>query len=358
MAFLNKLKIIKSYWPISKFYFRSLLHQNQPLLNLFFQITNRCNARCLMCFNWQRINQKNEEFSLEEIDKFSKTLGQLSALTLGGGEPFLRQDIAEICQIFAKNNSIKKIVIPTNCLLNDRIIDLTNRIASSYSVKLRIVLSLDGLGKIHDEIRGVEGNFDKVIEVHHKLNDLAKKHSNLYIGINTTVSDKNQDHIAELIDFVDKNLSVKSHTVEVIRGCYNQKNVSPPSWEKYQELIKQILSSQTINKDRYYKAVYSYYHHLALEILGKKKQLIPCRASSFMPVIDASGNVYHCELLPSIGNLRDSNFDFLKIWHSEKAKQQRKDIAHKKCYCTHFCYQVQNIPMSPIHFIKAVLKAK
>jgi len=356
MKILDKIKIVRNYWPVSKFYLHSLLKRNQPLFGLFFQITNVCNAKCLMCFNWQKLNKVSDEVSLSEIERFTKTIGRLPYITLGGGEPFLRDDLVEICQIFSKNNQVSKIAIPTNCLSTDRIIDSAKKILESCPIKLKVVLSLDGLEEIHDNIRGIKGTFNKFLETYEKLNQLSKKHPQLQLSINTTISDKNEDNILEVIDFVDKNLAVKFHTLEIIRGCYNQRNVQAPSLDKYQQLIKSILESKTINNNKYHKVMYSYYHKIALDTLRENKQLIPCRISSFLPVIDAVGNVYNCELLPAIGNLKDSNYNFLKIWQSDKAKQQRKDISNKKCHCTHFCYQIQNIPMSPFHFLKAIMR--
>jgi len=358
MKILNKVKMAKNYWPISKFYFYSLLKRNQPLFGLFFQITNRCNSKCLMCFNWKKINRVDDEISLSEIERFTKTIGHLPHLSLGGGEPFLRDDLVEICQVFCKNNQTNKIAIPTNCLLTDRIVDLSKKILESCPVMLKIVLSLDGLEEVHDHIRGVKGNFNKFLETYKELSCLAGKYPQLQISVNTTISDKNEDNISQVIDFVDKNLKVKFHTFEIIRGCYNQKYIQTPSLDKYEQLIKKILNSETMNHNKYHKMIYSYYHKIALDTLKKKKQLIPCRISSFLPVIDATGNVYHCELLPAIGNLRDFDYNFLTIRQSDKAKQQRKDISNKKCHCTHFCYQIQNIPMSPFHFLKAIMYEK
>jgi len=347
--------MVRNYWPVSKFYFRHLLGGKQPFFGLFFQITNRCNSRCLMCFNWQVVNKLNDELSLEEIKKFSQTIGQIPNLTLGGGEPFLRDDLVEICRIFSENNQTRKIIIPTNSLSTERILDSTRKILKSCPVKLKIVLSLDGVGQVHDRIRGVEGNFNKVLEIYQKLHQISKENRRLQLSVNTTISDKNENQIAEIIDYVDKNLEVSFHTLEIIRGCYNQKNVQAPSIENYRQLISQILKSKTSARNKYHQLIYSYYHQTAFKILKEKKQLIPCRTASFMPVIDAVGNVYHCEILPAIGNLRETGYDFFKIWNSDKAKQQQKNISRKKCHCTHYCYQIQNIPMSPVHFFKAML---
>lgn len=355
MKIQDKIKMIKNYLPMSKYFLYSLLKKNQPLFGMIFQITNKCNSKCLMCFNWKTINKKGDELSIEEIEKFTKTTGRIPHLIIGGGEPFLHDKLVEICQTFSKNSHVRKIAIPTNSLAIDRIHGLTEKILKSCPANIKVALSIDGVGRIHDQIRGIEGNFDKVLENYKGLNELTKKYPKLKITVNTTISNKNENNISEIIDFVDKNLDVNFHTFELIRGSYNKDIVSTPSLDKYFQIIKQILNSKTINKNRYHKAIYSYYHKIAHNILKNKKQLIPCRVSSFYPVVDAGGNVYSCELLSNIGSLRDNNYDFLKIWKSKKAKQQRRYIANKKCYCTHYCYQVQNIPMSPWHLLKAVI---
>jgi len=354
MKILDKIKIIKNYWPVSKFYFHSLLKRNKPLFGLFFQITDRCNSRCLMCFNWKKINKIENELSLNEIEKITKTIGYIPSLTIGGGEPFLRDDLVEICQIFSRNNQINRISIPTNCLLPNKIVDSVEKILGSCKLRLAIILSLDGIRETHDHIRGIKGNFKKVLETYGKLNRLSRKYPQLKININTTVSSENEDKITEIINFVDENFELGFHTIETIRGYYDKRKIRAPSLEKYEKLIPELLKSRTINNGGFHKKIYSYYHKLALNILKERKQLIPCRVSSFMPVIDATGNVYHCELLPTIGNLKNSNYDFSKIWQSDKAKKQKRYISNKKCYCTHYCYQIQNIPMSPLYFLKAI----
>ena len=310
-----------------------------------------------MCFNWQILNQEGRELSLEEIERFTKNIGDLPSLTLGGGEPFLRLDLPEICEIFFKNCGTKKISIPTNCLMPDLIVKQAQKILDKCDLKLKVVLSLDGVGEVHDRIRGVPGNFDKFLETHKKLNYLVQKYAGLQINVNTTISDKNESGILETIDFIDQHYEVGYHTFEVIRGSYNQGNIQPPSLEKYQELInKVLLKSKTLDRNKYHKLIYAYYHKLTIETLRRKKQLIPCRVSSFFPVVGAQGDIYNCELLPSVGNLRDNNYDFKKIWHSAASRKQRQDIVDKKCYCTHYCYQAQNILMSPWHFLKALFQ--
>ena len=98
-------------------YFKYALLKNlvkKPVYLIFF-VTDVCNARCRHCFNWS-LNQKPNDLTLDEIENFSKQLDHIEWLALSGGEPFERKDLAEICGIFLKNNSVSQITIPTNGL--------------------------------------------------------------------------------------------------------------------------------------------------------------------------------------------------------------------------------------------------
>jgi MoaA/NifB/PqqE/SkfB family radical SAM enzyme len=132
-----------------------------------------------------------KELTLEEIDQFTKKLGDLHTVTIGGGEPFMRKDLPEIIKCFSKNNNLKVVAIPTNCLLTDNIVQQTEKILQLFKGSLKIGLSLDGIGKEHDEIRGIDGNFDKFLATYQALSELKKRYPNLRIRICTTVFDKN-----------------------------------------------------------------------------------------------------------------------------------------------------------------------
>ena len=56
-----------------------------------------------MCGIW-RYGNKKEELSLEEIEVVAQRMARIGVVqvSLGGGEPFARDDLPEICRIFTK----------------------------------------------------------------------------------------------------------------------------------------------------------------------------------------------------------------------------------------------------------------
>jgi radical SAM protein with 4Fe4S-binding SPASM domain len=187
---------------------------------------------------------------------------------------------------------------------------------------------------------------------------LKKQYSKLRLRLCITVFDLNVDKIIDLLKYVEKELPmINSYGLELLRGDYNQEKVKEASIEKISQVFETIEKRDKNDKDFNKRIIKSIYHELLLDILKKKKQIIPCRISAFLPVVDARGNVYPCENREKIGNLRDFDYNLVKIWQSKKAKKTRKSIRKKECYCVHSCYQNPNIYLSPKMILK-IIKGK
>src|SRR3989344_819054 len=93
----------------------------KDLFQVIYHITFKCNSKCKHCFNWKFLNRQQQELDLKEIDDIARKLPSFSWLMFSGGEPFLRDDIDKIVEIFYQHNDIKHITIPTNGLLTEKI---------------------------------------------------------------------------------------------------------------------------------------------------------------------------------------------------------------------------------------------
>ena len=343
------------------------LARRNTLNYLIFYVTAACDSRCRMCFNWKQEGRlgKEKELSLEEIDAFTKKLGPLAYVTLGGGEPFLREDLAEICKTFIRNNDALVISIPTNALHPDRIRKLVEDVyATGTDVVLRISLSLDGIGKDHDNIRGVPGNFERLLDSHKVLISLRKKYPNLEVLVNTTFSKYNQDKLFEIYDYVKKNLDVDMHGITFIRGKPRENDAADVSPEKYAEFVgfleeefkkKQFRLAHPFEKLLQATPVLT--RRIIVDTLKKNKRLFTCHALRDFAVIDSFGDVYACEILESgIGNLRQENYDLKKILKTEKAKNTRKKIKDENCHCTWECAIQDSIINNPLAYPRILKK--
>ena len=81
-------------------------------------LTYRCNSRCTMCDIWKMEN--SPELPVLE---FAKLPSSLRDINLSGGEPFLRQDLAEIVAVVAKACPQARFVISSNGFATELILE-------------------------------------------------------------------------------------------------------------------------------------------------------------------------------------------------------------------------------------------
>jgi len=310
--------------------------KNLPSYLIFF-VTSKCNARCQHCFNWRNLN-KNKDLTLKEIKKLSKQLGEIDSLNISGGEPFLRKDLAEICGIFFNINKVKRLAIPTNGLVEKRDIYRQVEKILNYAKdsEVTIIFSFEGTEKIHEEIRRVKGGFNKTLEAMLSVAKLREKYPNLKIQVGTTVSNKNYLEIYKLIDFLnDRLVNLDVFSIGFIRGNPKEKSFRLPEickLKRLEEYRRNKLPVSSFIGEAIERTIFD----LKIKVLRKKRQLVKCVAGDFIGVVMDNGDVAPCELLPSVGNIR--NNDFKTIWNSKKARHATDKISAGKCFCTHECF--------------------
>ncbi len=330
---------------------------------LIFGVTYRCNSKCRTCFNWKYLNDPGEirkELGLHEIKRISDGLGKLVWLLFTGGEPFLRQDLDSVAKIFCSQNKVKNITIPTNGLLTTTIVETTCKILDACpSAKVVVSVAMDDIEERHDEIRGVPGNFRSLLKTYTELAKLRREKKNLSINLNTVVMNENVSRVRKIIDYVKANMGeVDFHGFELLRGDPKESSLAPPSISDYQLALADIkdywcnYDFYNMPLSRVLRGAKILARDIELQILREQRQVIPCYAGAISGVIEPYGSVRLCELLPRVGNLRNTNFDFPKVWFSKRADNCRSMISKKRCYCTHSCFISSSLLFNPMLYPK------
>ena len=146
-------------------------------------VTYRCNARCNMCNVWANPSKASEEIGVETLEK----LPQMFFANITGGEPFVREDLPDMVGVLRKKT--KRLVVITNGYFTDRVISLCRKFPD-----IGIRISIEGLPKANDAIRGIPDGFDKGLRTLLELRAMGLKD----IGFSTTVQDLNCEDLVPL----------------------------------------------------------------------------------------------------------------------------------------------------------------
>ena len=130
-----------------------------------------------MCNTWQFPSDEAEEITPKDLER----LPRLDFVNITGGEPFLRDDIADVLDVVQPKT--RRIVISTNGFLTDRIVS----VMSGRERKVGVRISLDGLDGTHERVRRVPGAFERAMRTLRSLRDMGRPD----LGFGITVSDHN-----------------------------------------------------------------------------------------------------------------------------------------------------------------------
>ncbi|WP_054743402.1 radical SAM/SPASM domain-containing protein [Cellulosilyticum ruminicola] len=208
-------------------------------------VTNKCNLRCLHCYNNSGENQViADELSDDDIRKFVDELADMGIYNICycGGEPLLRRKLLFECTAKLKEAGVPNISMVTNGLL------LTKEVAKEIKESgiNRVQISLDGARAVsHDRIRNKKGVYEQAIRA---INNLKS------VGINANIAfTPTSFNIGEFEDVHALLRGLELYDIDfrlqplmfMGRASENLKDICP-SPEMYRELLKKVYK---INKE-------------------------------------------------------------------------------------------------------------
>ena len=330
------------------------------------ELTHRCNLRCKMCGVWTKDveDQLSELTSEEYLDIFSqlKELG-VKLVTLAGGEPFLRKDFFDIVEA-AKNQGLQCNVFTNGTLIKKSMIE------NIFSHRIdKIIFSIDGMGPIHDSIRGVAGAFDKTIDtlsnITAELN--TRGLSKPEIDVHLTLLKENIGDLSRLNDFCQKlgvNFSFQpyseSNEQAVEQTSLDKGSIGSIRYLPHNETLRFSEENVASIKDELSRLPSTFYTKLLSSFRNEdfQKGLMPVKkcyiARNFM-MIDPYGNVFPCTNLDSYvtGNIREATLS--QIWRGQRYKKLRENLSQSLLpVCSYCCHCADNLNLGQL--IKIVLR--
>lgn len=339
----------------------------QPGYLVFF-VTSRCNCSCSMCFNRRNVEstEKPPEIGLHQISRIAKTIGPLPQLLLSGGEPFIRDDIPELVNLFYRHAGTRQISIPTNGALTDTILrSVKQMLTICPDAYLNINLSIDGIGDDHDRYRGLPGCFNSICKTYTGLAELREQHTGMSINVNTIIRTDNAGSETEIIEYIRDKFNVNYHFVSLVRGDVTV-DETEFDMDGIEKKLDEIYSRKGgINQmplfNQFAPAMSRLLRKTMNDARTSSTRNFHCLAGRKIVVLTADGDLYPCEPLwlePQVrqsddmtrwrlAHLPEFGYDVKRALKTEHARKIFKYIDAEKCTCRYGCAMLNSIMYSP-----------
>lgn len=283
--------------------------------------TYRCNSKCQMCYIWQNPTDPTEEIKPEQLAKLP---GGFDNVNITGGEPTLRSDLMEICDVlYPKSQTLE---ISSNGLHHEKLIPIIKKYPD-----IKIRFSLEGSEITNNSIRGEKDGYNKKIA---GLKEL-KSHGGTDLGFATVVQDENAEELMDIYD-LSCSIGVELSTSTLHNGWQFHKNdnfhyARIKSATEVEKLITAMLKTWSVKN--WFRA----YMNLGLieKILGHTR-LHQCVAGKEFIFIDPWSDVWACNVRKDLpmGNLDSQTWE--EILNSDIANESIKKVE----VCSQNCWMV------------------
>ena len=277
-------------------------------------VTNRCNCSCASCL-WRHNDWK--DLPLEDLKRFyveAREQGFVAA-AFTGGEPFLRKDLGQLAQ-FVKQQEMTILVFTTGWFLRTRMDEVLPHIDM-------LMMSLDSARpERHDQIRGLPGLFDRLIE---GVKLVKQRYPNLSLQFNCCVQRGITDEIDDLIALasdLDVRISfdvITDHRNGSDGSAFTETDMGLPLPE-----LKQVCQ-HLVTRKKAGAPILNSEHYFNYFISGKPGY--QCHLPKLAMCVDGRGNVEYClDLDHPIANIRD--MPLKQIMELPRFKELRSAAEH------------------------------
>jgi heme b synthase len=304
-----------------------------------WEVTQRCNLRCIHCRASSEETSAEGDFTTEESLRLLDDIAALSkpVIVLSGGEPLLRKDVFDIAS-YGTGLGLRMCMATNGTLIDDAVCEEMKK------SQLRMVsLSLDGsTAAIHDDFRRQPGAFDGTL----RGIEFLKKHGIPFL-INSSFTKRNQEDIPEIFRLARKLGATAWYMFMIVptgRGEDIFSELIPK--EDYEEILKWHYEMEKNEDNILVRPTCAPHYYRVVPQMAKaegkkfKRRSLTfstgggkgCIAAQSICLIDAFGDVKPCSYFPlSAGNVKKT--PFRKIWEESPLFLELRDFKKYKGRC-------------------------
>ncbi|MEW6667856.1 MAG: radical SAM protein [Thermodesulfobacteriota bacterium] len=294
-----------------------------PIGYVILGVTYACNGRCLMCdlhyFYRDHPARKGAELETDTLLRRlweSRIIRNVRHLDITGGEPFLRKDLSDLVIGLFRMPRLELVSVNTNGMDTPRVVSHVKEILGNLAPEqgFSMSLSVDGVGDLHDRIRGVDGAFTRLTDTIHLLRGLRVQYPNFSLRSNTVIQPENVHALDQIGHFCKVQGLQASFSLFQNPYYTRRRTEASPRVPFAPDEIEKIKSIGPKSKGMNY-----YLDH------GFKRPL-HCFAGYAALFIDPFGAVYPCNYLTGnegyrMGSIQESSLD--SIWTSALSSRVR-----------------------------------
>lgn len=255
----------------------------------------------------------------------------------------------------------------TNGILKESI-DVTVRrlIKNCPELHLYLNFSVDGIGKTHDNIRGIPGNFQRVMCSLETLEKSYPSHPKLHKNVTTVITLRSIGELNSLGELLLDRFKLEDHKFDIVRGTPRDNSLDCPDRNEITAAHEKLMRYHETMADRLFGKLPPVVKTIARAYyLGKKHFIyslqqsnmeksspwgMKCSAGRKTIVIEHDGAFKSCETRKPVGSLRDYGFDLGAALNSGAMKNEIDQVGCGKkacCWCTHPCWMDLSLASSP-----------
>ncbi len=160
-----------------------------------WNITRRCNLRCIHCYSQSRDIEYTNELTTQQGKELIDDLAHFGVpvVLFSGGEPLMREDLPELAS-YTISKGMRAVISTNGTLIDRKMAKRLKEIGLSY-----VGVSLDGMQETNDRFRGVKGSFDSALEGMRNC-----KRENIKVGLRFTINKKNVADIPAIFRLLEE----------------------------------------------------------------------------------------------------------------------------------------------------------
>jgi Fe-coproporphyrin III synthase len=271
-------------------------------------LTDRCNLRCRMCDIWEKAPERRMELGLDAIEEVlrARCVQDLRAVNLTGGEPFLREDLPEICAAVRRRHPGCLCTISSNGTRTDAVL----RFLAQAGRHEKIILELSVLGAgVHDEVTRCPGSL-RALEL--TASEVRRRFPALRVKVKFVVTPWNHGDIGLVADYCARHgltllIKLIENSISYTNTLRYEENLRSGAFGFSDDQRREIL--RRLRKPDIAAVADKAALEGAITFLDRGQVHQPCRVAAESLFISSNGDAYRCCFCDSIGNVNGCGLD-------------------------------------------------